>query len=585
MSLRAGVCPVNPETAYGNDRAIPFDLSVDPFGLTHHNRSAARACESVPRGTSERMPTFFRRRYLRDRVPRLEIVIGIGILLMTAGIVVALVRSIRPASRKLFEPDPRHLQAVAEPADLRVASQMMPVLPPDWGAAGAVEVRRGDAVADWCGGAADAFRSNGVVCAYRGQFAGPGGATAAVTVFDVGTPEHAEAIQKARRPATGAAATVGRGGFANGPRVGFWNGRYYTEVESGGPDGTRVALEVARAAAGVQLSYGPASETPAEHAATSPNRAAAAGRPAQFPELGGSWHSPPAAKRFDKDTLYEKIDGKAGMFLSYLFVELQFATYQRADKGWTFDVYVYDMGEPVNAFGIYRLERSPEAMVQPLGREGYTSGASVFFWKGRYYVNVLGPPDDATAAKPAEELAAAIAATIADDGKGFWAESVFPAAGRKPGSLSYKASDGLGYGFLRQVFVCDYTADGKAYQLFVHRAVDGKALFEQYVEAVTKYNKVLVRKPVNGGELLVSESLGVFEAAFYKGVVFGGVTECDDAAVAEKQAAAFCESIDPAAVASAVPAPAPPPAAEESKAASETKANGGDGGEGVPEGY
>ncbi len=507
------------------------------------------------------MPTLLRRRYQRKTVPLAEIVVGVFVLLLAAGIVGAFVAAYRPGERKLFEPDPAHLQATSETPEARIAGQMMPVLPPAWVPLRGAESRSPKAVAAWTGPATDAFLSHGLVAAYRGGFAtvaGNGGASATVTVYDMAEPAAAKAVCTERRPTSATDVSVGRSGWAAGPRVGFWSGRLYTEVEAAGPDAATAAMEVARATAAGQLSYGVPVARATEQAAPA-NPSDASGTASLFPRLGGGWIAPLDIKRFDKDTLYEKIDGKAGMFLSYLFAELRFGTYQKPDSGGAFDVYLYDMGEPVNAFGVYRLERSPDAKVRPLGREGYTSGASVFFWKGKYYVNVLGPSDAPGAAEAAEQLASAIEKAIADDGSPLWAATVFPKADQRPGSLTYKSTDALGHSFLRQVFLAEYVTKGTTYQLFIHRARDAaaaKAIFDQYAEAIRKYNKVLTRKPVPGGELIVSESLGVFEAAFHKGALFGGVTECDDGALAEKKAEAFASGIDEAAITASVPPPA-----------------------------
>ncbi len=529
------------------------------------------------------MPTFFARHYARKSVPVAETVIGVVILLLVAGLVVALLHTVRPTDRKLFQLDAKYLKTTGEPREARRSAQIMPVLPPPWKPVGAVEAGEPDAVSAWAGDGADVLRSNGLVRAYRGCFQtiGADDSRATITVYDMGSPQNAAAVTGLRRPSGAGPCAFGRGGWAAGARIGFWSGRYYTEIEAAGLDAVRAAADVAKSAAAVQLSYGAAAPAPVAAAGTKPAEGGAGRHPEHFPLLAGAgWTSPDEIKRFDKDTLYEKIDGKAGMFLGFLFVELEFGTYQKTDKGWPFDVYVYDMGEPVNAFGVYRLERSPDASVRALGREGYTSGASVFFWKGKYYVNVLGPPDQPAAAAAAEEVAAAVEKTIRDDGRPFWAEKAFPANNQKKGSLSYKATDALGYSFLRGMFVAEYSAGEKTYQLFIMRTADAAAArvtFEQYAEAVRKYNKVLSRKPIGGGEMLVSESLGVFEAAFYKGPFFAGVTECPDAALAEKEATAFCEGLDDAAMAAiSSVAPTPPAAAQESSGSQEPGGNGGE---------
>ncbi|MBN1489931.1 MAG: hypothetical protein JXA69_08445, partial [Phycisphaerae bacterium] len=579
------------------------------------------------------MPTFFRRRYMRDTVPMTERVVGFVVVALTAGIVTALVLTVQPSESKLFEPSPEYLQQAPSSREVRVARQMMPALPAPWGVTRAAEAYRAISLEQWVGPDAEQFRTYEAAWAYRGEFgSSDDDARVTVTVFDMSRPPCALGILAVRRPADATAASLGRGGWVSGGRAAFWSGRYYTEIEATGPDAAATAAQVAQAAAATQLTYGgpfpaegllpdqgclagtfryvrkaalgaemlddafladyegdrtgfvvelagaaaaeallgrfreklgggtvpvslgtrgaagtmadrtwlvaangryvigmagPAADAVAEAVITMDTRlgattaqAAAVATPAKpsgpahFPTPSGAgWVPPTEVRTYTEDNLYERINGKAGIFFGYLFRELKFGVYQKADRGWSFDVYVYDMDEPDNAFGIYRTERSVDATVQPLGREGYTSGASTFFWKDRYYVNVLGPQDEPDVAAAAEALARAIEQSITDAGEPFWAAAAFPEAGQVAGSLSYKATNALGYSFLDKVFVADYAVDEKPFQLFVRRTADADAaaaLFEQYAVAVAKYNTVIRREAIPGGELLASDSLGVY---------------------------------------------------------------------------
>ncbi|MGB9626567.1 MAG: DUF6599 family protein, partial [Phycisphaerae bacterium] len=176
------------------------------------------------------MPTFFARHYARKNVPVVETAIGFAILLSAAGVVVALVRTVRPADKKLFQLDAKYLNATGEPRELRRGEQMMPVLPPPWKSVGVVEAGEADVAANWAGEGADVLRSNGLVRAYRGRFeaVGAGDSRATVTVYDMGSPRHAAAVAGLCRPSGAGACAVGRGGWAAGARAGFWSGRYYT---------------------------------------------------------------------------------------------------------------------------------------------------------------------------------------------------------------------------------------------------------------------------------------------------------------------------------------------------------------------
>ena len=274
--------------------------------------------------------------------------------------------------------------------------------------------------------------------------------------------------------------------------------------------------------------------------------APAAGRP-RFADLGDPQIASPIQIDRYTDNLYEKIDGREPQYRQFGFVELRVGQYQYAPGKMVFDAYIFDMGEPVNAMGIYMTEKSGSVHAMNLGREGYASGASVYFWKSRYYVNILGPADaDEQAAKVAERIARGIDATIADTREPFWADKILPAGDREANSLSYRASSGLGFDFLQRMFVANYKTAGKTYQMYVLRAdspAAARGLFDKFAEATAKYDKVLSRSASPGGQTLVSESMGSFGVTFCKGIYFGGVAECEDRALVEQKAAAFRDGL------------------------------------------
>lgn len=256
----------------------------------------------------------------------------------------------------------------------------------------------------------------------------------------------------------------------------------------------------------------------------------------------------PANIEIYTDNLYEKIDGKEGMFRAYYVVELQFGRYLDTRTKQEYDVYVFDMAEPVNAFGIYMAERSKTADVFEIGRDGYKSDTSIFYWKDKFYVNVQGPVEGGAADfETSKKIATAIADSITDTGAPFWAETTLPAKDRIPHSFNYEATSGLGYDFLKQLFRADYSAGKQSYRLFIHKAESSpaaQAIFEQYAQASAKYDKVLSREKSPGGETLVADSLGIFNVAFCKDIYFGGVTECENKELAIKQATAFRDALN-----------------------------------------
>lgn len=325
----------------------------------------------------------------------------------------------------------------------------------------------------------------------------------------------------------------------------FWAGRYYTEFV-GSQSGNGTLEDVARVIAQQQLVY---SDTGTEVQPTTGPSGVAPNSPtagARFPEVGGDIVAPARIDRYT-DNLYEKIDGREGQFRSFHFVELRVGQYLDTRKQQAFEAFLYDMAEPVNAMGIYSSERSEDAEPLAVGNEGYVSGENAYFWQSKYYVNVLGPADaGAEAAETARKIAAAISATIPEDKTSFWADELLPKADRLPNTFKFRATSALGYEFLENMYLADYETGGKKYSMFAMKAGDAaaaKVLFDKLAEATAKYDKVVLRQPSAGGETLIGESLGIYSVAFCRGPYLAGVVECEDQALATKQADALRERI------------------------------------------
>jgi hypothetical protein len=369
------------------------------------------------------------------------------------------------------------------------------------------------------------------------EFAEMNGAAVALSLFDADRPEESEDL------------AIGCGGWASGNTVRYWSGRHCVQVESHSGAASR---ELAAAIAGGMIAYGPPSASTLELRVpgVEPVAPVESSGIARFVDVAGL-DSPAEVERYTDD-LYEKINGREPQFRAYYFVELRFGRYLDVAKKETYDAYIFDMAEPANAFGIYAKERSDAAASVDLGRDGYQSGTATFFCKGKYYVYVLGPADggDAAAAK-SKRVAEAIAGTIAGEDEPFWVESILPVEDRVANSLSYDATSALSYKFLEEIFLAKYRTNDESYDMFLTRAQDSskiEAMFGQLADQLeeSRYDEVVSHKEIDGGEMLVCDSLGYFLVAFRTGVYMGGVIECEDQELAERQAEMLRKRLVPA---------------------------------------
>ena len=118
-----------------------------------------------------------------------------------------------------------------------------------------------------------------------------------------------------------------------------------------------------------------------------------------------------AIETYDEASLYEKINGKADAYLAYRFDALEFAGYTDPARPDVFvDVYLYAFETPLDAFGLYRSQRSSAQPVPAAGGELGLGGAALFAWKGRRYLEVVasGPEAEAEAGALAERIRGAL---------------------------------------------------------------------------------------------------------------------------------------------------------------------------------
>ena len=187
--------------------------------------------------------------------------------------------------------------------------------------------------------------------------------------------------------------------------------------------------------------------------------------PQAFLTIAG-WSPQDEPSTYDATGLWELINGAADIFLSYGF---ETVTVQKFSAGEvTASIAVYDMGRPLNAFGIYRTEAPADETAVSVGTEAVVSPPyQCLLLKDRYYVKVEayeGDIDQATG----EALVAAIADALPGNA-GLPPEFMaLPIDGMVAGSSQYTREALYGLAELNESVHAAYTDDtGSEYQAFV----------------------------------------------------------------------------------------------------------------------
>ncbi|MBI4866630.1 MAG: hypothetical protein HY816_06735 [Candidatus Wallbacteria bacterium] len=292
--------------------------------------------------------------------------------------------------------------------------------------------------------------------------------------------------------------------------------------------------------------------------------------------LGAAFRRDGAVSSFGPENLYEKIDGREGLYKSYGFRKLWTATYvSTTSPEATVDVEIFLQATPRDAFGVFSTER------QGAAAGGSAAGLAelpngLYAVREAYYVRVLGSESSArvTAAArgvltrldalarpgPAQptpvapgsaqaELVGArpptVPASPARESRSpeAWTASDNPLIdlGADPATLRYQAENGLGMEYFAGLYSGDVREGQAQVRVFLFPAKDEAAAREVF----TKYSAYLRSQGDAAGQAAFPGSppgavavrdrlLNTWEWAFLKGRFVGGATEAADSAAAAR---------------------------------------------------
>jgi hypothetical protein len=180
------------------------------------------------------------------------------------------------------------------------------------------------------------------------------------------------------------------------------------------------------------------------------------------------WPMDGKAALFDKDTLFDHINGESELYFPYGFEMLAFARYQNINNPQAaFDADVYKMGSLLDAFGMYANYRRKNDADVNVGAEGTASSSQLLFYQDRYFVRLQA----SGTANPGPDIFLACARAISEKlprntGRPKELEAfMIPAIA--PKSMRYIAQSLLGYDFFRKGIVADVILNDEQVQVFL----------------------------------------------------------------------------------------------------------------------
>ncbi len=186
------------------------------------------------------------------------------------------------------------------------------------------------------------------------------------------------------------------------------------------------------------------------------------------PSCAEGWTLDGKVTIFDKDTLFDRINGESELFSPYGFERLAYARYEnRQNPAIAVDADVYTMGSLLDAFGMFANYRRKDDADIAIGAQGTISSSQVFFYQDRFFVRlqVTG------ATNMSRDVFLACARAISQNlpkSTGRPGElDILDAPGVRTKSERYVAQSLLGYDFFHRGLIADAVLMNEQVQVFV----------------------------------------------------------------------------------------------------------------------
>jgi hypothetical protein len=235
-----------------------------------------------------------------------------------------------------------------------------------------------------------------------------------------------------------------------------------------------------------------------------------------------------ATETFDSKTLSDKINGKAELYLSAGFKQLQSQRFGEdlSPERW-FEIFIFDMDTPENAFAVYSSQKRDDAVPLDLGRYAYGT-ANAFYWiHGAYYLELIATDDSENARTRMQQIAESFNRITTADVDTDTESDLFPTQGLDQNSITLIPSDAFGLQNFDSVLVADYEVEGRQLSAFISHRGSPKAA-EQMAETYRQFLVAFGGKELETEERIVVEILDAFEIIFTIGPYVAGVHEAVD---------------------------------------------------------
>ena len=296
-----------------------------------------------------------------------------------------------------------------------------------------------------------------------------------------------------------------------------------------GKDGTAASLpEVKPPAANSVAEEGSAEST------MTPAKPLAKGEPLEISLAGIKPMSP--TEFYSSDNLFEKIDGRAPAYQGFNVQQLRCRSFSVLAATDSFvDVYEYRFDNPVDAFGMFALERDPKGRSLEFAADGYSGEMGYFYRQGAVYVQIIASDTKPETLALAKAIAENRAKELPADDHGLAGRRKLPADGMIADSVAFVLENAQGQADLKEVFQAKYKFDGAELPFFIMVATpdDAAKAWKSFQDFCGKFGTAENLSDVNGGKIFHAQVFGKWKVVYQRAGELGGVFDAEDAAKAQ----------------------------------------------------
>ncbi len=276
-------------------------------------------------------------------------------------------------------------------------------------------------------------------------------------------------------------------------------------------------------------------------------------RPETASEFGnivpGGFETLSKAEFYTSENLYEKINGKAPLYLESGFEELSTQRFFNInDQSQWMELYIYDMGNIKNAFGVYSVQKRADSEAFASVKFAYKTANALYFVHGKYYVEIISSAESNELFKAIEEAAQKVQANLVVDNEIGIAElAFFPQENLVSDSIKLYLVNAFGFEGLTDTFTARYKFGDETNTAFLSQRAnpkDAEAIAENYRSFLIENGAVVKNTENKLLEGKVMDLFGTTEIVFTTGPFVAGVHEAENQQTAERIAEMFIKKLN-----------------------------------------